>query len=108
MEGLELACFQIISAVGMARSLFIEAIKEAKKENFDEAIKKIKEGEEYFVKGHSTHSTLIQQEANKNSVVINLLLVHAEDQLMSAESFKILADEFIDVYKKIKSVEDKK
>jgi len=27
--------------------------------------------------------------------------MYAEDQLMSAEGFKILANEFIDVYKKI-------
>lgn len=31
MEGLEKQCFQIISAVGMARSSYIEAIQEAKK-----------------------------------------------------------------------------
>ena len=30
MEGLELICFEIISSVGMARSLYIEAIQEAK------------------------------------------------------------------------------
>ena len=39
MEGLELQCFQIISAVGMARSSYIEAIQEAKKGNFEEAKK---------------------------------------------------------------------
>ena len=32
MEGLELICFEIISSVGMARSLYIEAIQEAKAE----------------------------------------------------------------------------
>ena len=30
-----------------------------------------------------------------------MLLMHAEDQLMSAESFRILADEFIVLYKRI-------
>ena len=32
MENLELACFQLISSVGMAKSAFIEAVQEAKKE----------------------------------------------------------------------------
>ncbi len=27
--------------------------------------------------------------------------MHAEDQLMSAETFRVLAEEFIDVYKKM-------
>jgi len=30
-----------------------------------------------------------------------MLLMHAEDQLMSAEGFRILADEFIALYKRI-------
>ncbi|MFR6523911.1 MAG: PTS lactose/cellobiose transporter subunit IIA, partial [Lachnospiraceae bacterium] len=30
-----------------------------------------------------------------------MLLMHAEDQLMSAEAFRILADEFITLYKRI-------
>ena len=28
-------------------------------------------------------------------------MLHAEDQLMSAESFRIIAEEFIDLYKKL-------
>ncbi|MBQ1914169.1 MAG: PTS lactose/cellobiose transporter subunit IIA, partial [Selenomonadaceae bacterium] len=36
-----------------------------------------------------------------------LLIIHAEDQLMSAEAFKILAQEFIDVYKRVETLEKK-
>ena len=83
MEGLELICFEIISSVGMARSLYIEAIQEAKAGNFD-------------------HAKLIQQEAGGEATQMTLLLTHAEDQLMSAEAFKILSQEFMDLYKEIK------
>ena len=34
---------------------------------------------------------------------VNLLILHAEDQLMSAEGFKIIAQEFIDVYRRMKT-----
>ena len=64
MEGLELTCFQIISSVGMARSLFIEAIQEAKAGNFEAAEQKINEGNENFTTGHHAHAQLIQQEAS--------------------------------------------
>lgn len=101
MEGLELISFEIISYVGNARSLYIEAIQKAKKGEFEEARNLIKEGEESFVKGHHAHAQLITQEANQESVKVNLLLVHAEDQLMSAEAFKIIAEEMIDVYQSI-------
>ena len=33
--------------------------------------------------------------------------MHAEDQLMSAETFKIMAMEFIDMYKKVSVLEEK-
>ena len=102
MEGLELTCFQIISSVGMARSLFIEAIQEAKAGNFEAAEQKINEGNENFTTGHHSHAQLIQQEASGEVTQMTLLLTHAEDQLMSAEAFKILAQEFIDLYKEIK------
>lgn len=107
MEGLELLSFQIISAVGMARSSYIEAMQEAKKGNFDAAEAKIKEGEEYFTQGHTAHAGLIQQEAGGDPVHPTLLLLHAEDQLMSAETFKIMAQEMIDSYRRITALEAK-
>ncbi|MCM8711532.1 PTS lactose/cellobiose transporter subunit IIA [Clostridium sp. SYSU_GA19001] len=102
MEGMELISFQIISAVGTARSLYIEAIQEAKKGNFERAEELIKEGSEIFLQGHHAHTQLIQQEANGQVVVPTLMLMHAEDQLMSADGFKIIAEEIIEVYKNTK------
>ncbi|SEI79096.1 PTS system, cellobiose-specific IIA component [Propionispira arboris] len=100
MNGLELAAFQIISAVGTARSCYIEAIQQAKLGEFSKAETLIKDGDEVFNEGHDAHAGLLQKEAEGTSEGINLLLLHAEDQLMSAEGFKIIALEFIDVYKK--------
>jgi PTS system cellobiose-specific IIA component len=98
MEGLELICFQIISSVGTARSIFIEAIHEAKEGNIQAARDMITEGAEVFTQGHHSHMELIQKEASGEKTEINLLLLHTEDMLMSAESFRILAIEFIDLY----------
>ncbi|MDQ0360347.1 PTS lactose/cellobiose transporter subunit IIA [Breznakia pachnodae] len=101
MEGIELISFEIISNVGNARSLFIEAIQKAKIGLFEEAEKVMYEGEKSFLEGHHAHASLVQQEANGGELKVTLLLAHAEDQLMSAESFKILSREFIELYKKI-------
>lgn len=100
MEGLELTAFQIISSVGTARSCYIEAIQEAKKGNYDEAEQLIQDGDEAFVEGHDAHAGLLQKEASGEAGPIGLLILHAEDQLMSAEGFKTIALEFIDVYKR--------
>ncbi|MGX8850649.1 PTS lactose/cellobiose transporter subunit IIA [Amedibacillus sp. YH-ame10] len=103
MEGIELICFQIISSVGGARSSYIEAIQKAKAADFEGADACMKEGAKMFHEGHNAHAQLIQKEASGEENKITLLLVHAEDQLMSAEGFGILAQEFIDLYKEVKS-----
>ncbi|MCI6158146.1 MAG: PTS lactose/cellobiose transporter subunit IIA [Selenomonadaceae bacterium] len=106
MEGQELIAFQIISAVGTARSSYIEAIQEAKKGHYDKAASLIKEGDDAFVQGHDAHAKLLEDQANGKSEPLGILLVHAEDQLMSAEAFKTIALEFIDVYRRLDGKEE--
>lgn len=101
MDGIELLSFQMISENGTARSCFIEAINEAKNGNFAKAEELMKEGDEHFIEGHRVHAELIQQEAQGEASQLNLLLIHAEDQMMSAEVFKIIAAELIDIHKQL-------
>lgn len=108
MEGLELICFQIIMNSGNARSLYIEAINDAKEYKFDDAKKKMEEASEAFNECHKIHAQLIQQEADQGSVPFQLLLLHAEDLQMSAETFGILAEQYVDLYKKIQALENNK
>jgi PTS system cellobiose-specific IIA component len=101
MEGLELVCFKIIAAVGTARSMYIEAIHEAKEGRIAEARQMVKDGGQVFLEGHHAHLELLKNEANGQKNDIGILVLHAEDQLMSAEGFSILANEFIDLYEKL-------
>ena len=86
MEGLEMISFQIISCVGSAKSMYMEEI---------------------FIKGHEAHASLIQKEAGGEPVTPNMLLMHAEDQLMAAESFKAFAQQQIIIFKKFQALENK-
>ena len=88
----EQASFQIIASVGAARSNYVEAIHRAKEGDFDGAEQLIAEGQQLFTAGH---------EAAGEQSEFALILMHAEDQLMSAEAFGILAKEFISVYQAI-------
>jgi PTS system cellobiose-specific IIA component len=102
MEGLELTAFEIISAVGTARSTYIEAIQKAKVGDFEGARQMIKEGDEMFVQGHHAHAKLLTHEAEHGQgSAVSLIILHAEDQLMSAEGFKTIALEFIDLYERL-------
>ena len=81
MEEMELICFKIISAVGEAKSDYISALEAAKKGDF-------------------ANAELITKEAGGERTEVCLLLMHAEDQLMAAETIKLLASELIELYKK--------
>lgn len=101
MEGLELVSFQIIAAAGSARSSYVEALQAAKQGNFEEAEALIKQGDTDFVEAHHVHAELIQKFAGGEDPGANILLIHAEDQVMSAEILKLMALEFIELYKKL-------
>ena len=51
----------------------------------------IEEGDAAFIEGHDAHAGLLQKEASGEGNTVNLLILHAEDQLMSAEAFKTIA-----------------
>ena len=105
MEGLEITCFQIISNVGTARSSYIEAIHKAKERDFDGARACVEAGQQEFLKGHEAHFELLQREAKGGPAGSSLILIHAEDQLMSAETFKILLHEFLDICRRFDELE---
>lgn len=100
-EELTMATFGIIAAVGTARSSYIEAIHAAKDGDFERADELMEEGGRAFLEGHDYHAKLVQEEAAGDPISMNLLLTHAEDQLMSAEGFRIIAEEMIDLCHRI-------
>lgn len=97
MNGIELIAFQIISNVGMAKTKFIEALEHAKKGNYQAADDSIKEGNTFLVEGHNVHRELVQKEASGEKSEFSILLMHAEDQFMSAETIKLLIGEMIEM-----------
>lgn len=94
--------FSIISNVGTAKSLVMEALYAAKEGKFDLSKEKLEESKQYFIESHKIHSTLIQKEANGEQLDFSLILMHSEDQLMSAETISLLVTEMIEIYKRTK------
>ncbi|MDO4269320.1 MAG: PTS lactose/cellobiose transporter subunit IIA [Eubacteriales bacterium] len=103
MEEMERICFQLITAFGGAKSSYIEAIQKAKQGLFEEAETLIAQGDEMMTQAHAPHADLVHKEASGEALRVGLILAHAEDQMMSTEVFKILAEEFIDLYKALEA-----
>ena len=103
IDQFEMTCFSIVAQVGSARSCYLEAIACAENGDFEAARKLIDEGNVVFNAGHDAHMKLLQQEASGEELPFRIILLHAEDQLMSAEGFRILAERFITVYQRMGS-----
>lgn len=101
MNETQIACFSIISYVGEAKSCYMQAVREAKKGDLERARELVKQGSEHFVEGHNAHMSLIQREAETGDVPTSLILIHAEDQLMDAESCKTYALELISLHEEV-------
>lgn len=96
-EQQEIQIFQLISTAGTAKSMYMEAIKKAKEGNYEEARSLIKQGEDCYMQGHHIHGSMITDVTS----YVNLILAHAEDQMMNAETIRLIAEEIIELYEKI-------
>ena len=104
---LEEMALEIITNVGTARGMYIEAIQEAKAGNFDQAAQLLKDGKEAFVQGHHSHVDLLEWQGQGLTWKTNIYLMHAEDQLMAADAFETIATEFIEVHKELQELKAK-
>ncbi|UJF15973.1 PTS lactose/cellobiose transporter subunit IIA [Jeotgalibaca sp. MA1X17-3] len=89
----------LIINAGGAKSSAMEAIYAAKKSDFDTATEKFKLANEQISKAHNAQTSLISAEANGDHTEINLIMIHAQDHLMTAIAFIDLAKELVDFYK---------
>ena len=94
----------IIMHSGEARSCSLEAISLAKTGNFDKAKELIIKADEELGYAHNSQTSLIQGEASNDKIEFSLLLIHAEDHLMTTMTFKDLAIELIYIHEKINSI----
>ena len=102
MNELQLACFEIISCVGAAKSCYVESFDFSKKGDFEAAEKLISDGDSHYSKGHAAHMKLLQADAaGERNGEAPLILLHAEDQMSGTEIVKLLALNFLDVYREL-------
>lgn len=91
----------LIMHSGEGRSYAMEAITAVKKGESELAINLLQKSDEEIGYAHLSQSTLMKDEIEGNISKISLLLVHAEDHLMTTIMLKELANELVDLYLKI-------
>lgn len=96
------AIMGLIVHSGNTKSECMEAIQLAKKGRISEAKEKINMANEALAEAHHSQTALLTQEARGEKVEVSMLLIHAQDHLMNAITFRDLAQEMIELYEHIK------
>ena len=104
-EEIQSAAFMIIASVGEAKSHYMEAITKSREGDIDGARANIESGSIAYKEAHGHHFGLVSMEANDVDLPFSLLLVHAEDQLLTTEVIHLLAEELIVLYERVGSAQ---
>ena len=98
-EEAQMVAFQLISYAGDAFSSFFKAVEKARNGEFDEADELIKKGESELTNAHNAQTELLAKEAQGKDIEYSIMLVHAQDHLMTTIMYERVAKEFITLYK---------
>ncbi|RMC42074.1 PTS lactose/cellobiose transporter subunit IIA [Lactobacillus sp. ESL0233] len=95
------AAMGLIANGGNAKSLAFEAIRQAKKGDIKGARAKLEEADASLNEAHNSQTAMLTQEAQGGHTNVTLLVVHSQDHLMNAITFRDLAGEMVDLYEKL-------
>ncbi|UII55336.1 PTS lactose/cellobiose transporter subunit IIA [Cytobacillus spongiae] len=105
VRNIEMEIFEIISNGGNAKSTAYEALSKAHEGNFAEADQLVEAAHQDLNKAHKTQTQLIQAEINGDKFEKSLLMIHAQDHLMTSISEISLIEQMIKMLKRIDELE---
>ncbi|PSU33618.1 PTS N,N'-diacetylchitobiose transporter subunit IIA [Photobacterium lutimaris] len=91
----------IIINAGQSRSLCYEALRHAKQGHFDEAEGLMKEAQTFANQAHLVQTQLIEADEGEGKTKMTLIMVHAQDHLMTSMLAKELVAELIELHRKV-------
>ncbi|WP_260262144.1 PTS lactose/cellobiose transporter subunit IIA [Vibrio intestinalis] len=97
----EMVVMEIICNAGEARSLSYEALKLARKNDFEQAQQKLALGKECLNKAHLMQTQLIEADEGQGKVPMTLVMVHAQDHLMTTILAHEMATEIVALHQQI-------
>ena len=100
MLDLEEAVMGIIVNAGQSRSLCFEALRQAREGQFDQASALLAEATEAGKAAHAVQTKLIEADEGEGKTKMTLVMVHAQDHLMTSILCRELATELVEVYRR--------
>lgn len=96
-------CLELITHAGNGRAAAFAALEAAKRGEYVTAGEELKAAEQELAQAHHTQTRLLSGEAEGVGMTPSLLLVHAQDQLMTAISERTLIVELIALYQRLEA-----
>lgn len=102
VEELQVAAFEIILHSGTARSDIHEAFTLMRSGDYEQAGEKLENANTSLVEAHNAQTELLQQYASGIEIKIEIIMVHAQDHLMTTMTLLEITKGMLELYKKIK------
>lgn len=98
-DDLQVIAFEIILHSGDARSIVHEGFQLMREGKYDEAESKMEEANKKLLEAHKSQTSLLQGYASGEEVVMEVIMVHAQDHLMTTMTLREMAIELLAIYK---------
>jgi len=97
----ELVVMEIICNAGEARSLCYEALRLSREKDFSSAEGKLALAKDCLNKAHLMQTQLIEEDQGEGKVAMTLVMVHAQDHLMTTILAQEMATEMVALHKQL-------
>ena len=100
-EELQVVAFEIILHSGSARTRVHEAFADMREGHYNEAAEKLEVANADLLEAHHAQTNLLQEYASGTDIKIEIIMVHAQDHLMTTMTLLEVAKEMLALYKKV-------
>ena len=97
-EEIQVIAFNIILHSGTARTHIHQAFSMMRSGDFDKAQEEMETAKEEVVKAHNSQTELLQEYASGTKIEMEIIMVHAQDHLMTTMTLQEVAEELRYVY----------
>ncbi|MFM0792484.1 PTS cellobiose transporter subunit IIA [Streptococcus suis] len=100
-EELQIAAFGIILSSGNARTVVHEAFAAMREGDYDKAEELLEAANADMLEAHHAQTGLLQKYASGTEVNVEIIMVHAQDHLMTTMTLREVALEMLALYRKV-------
>lgn len=95
--------FKLISASGEAYDFFYKALQAAKEKEYHKITELISQGDKKLAEAHKIQTEFLVAEARGEEIEYSVVMMHAQDSLMTTILYERIIIEQIELYKKIQN-----